>query len=707
MVLTGEGGDELFAGYARYAGERLAPLFGRLPRSAAPARRDVGAAARRPLAAPHRALRALPAGRAAAARDLVPAHAAGGAGGAGRRRARRAVARAAPERCSPTPGRSRRAGSISRMLYVDTKLWLPDDLLARGDKMSMAASLEARVPLLDHRLVEFAAALPPDLKVRGFTRKYLLRKVAGDLLPEPILAARRGLPRADGAWLRGEAREFCRDLLSPDTVRRRGLFAPGASPGCSPSTRPARRTRPVLWALLSVELWHRAFVDRERRAMAAPARSGPWLERCRQAPVPRAGAGDRVADGRPRDARAPRAHRDVRGQPDRLAAAPPRRSWSRISAARTPTPRCGRASSRASASRPRSRRPRALRTEPPSWLSRRGSAALAAYVRAQDARLLHFHYLTDARFLLGLQRRTGLPAIVSGYGYDVSSFPGQWHGLGRRYLRPIFARLDLVLAMSEDMRRDVLGLGCPEAKVAVHYYGSDTTRFRGFPEREPTTRARNRRSSPMGRLHAQKGQDLLLRALRRLDGRGRRFRIVFVGDGPLRPGARAPGRGLRLGGQGDVHRPRALRQRNARRAPALRRPLRASQRDRRRAEGGHSRNDRGGDGGRPARRGRLPGARGYRPCWRTGATASSCPSTTSTPSRMRSTRCSPIRRCARGSDVRPPTVRTTSSTSTRAPPSSSGSTTASPARPMLRRDPREGTRHLDRLGDVVLNPMES
>jgi colanic acid/amylovoran biosynthesis glycosyltransferase len=161
-----------------------------------------------------------------------------------------------------------------------------------------------------------------------------------------------------------------------------------------------------------------------------------------------------------------------------------------------------------------------------------GVAALASYVREQDARLLHYHYLTDARFLLGVKRRTDLPAIVSGYGYDVSSFPRQWRGLGRRYLQPVFDLSDCVLAMSEDMRRDVCALGCPEDKVVVHYYGSDTRRFR-FPERRY-----DERDEPLilsiGRLHAQKGQDLVLRALRRLEGRGRRFRVVFVGDGPLR-----------------------------------------------------------------------------------------------------------------------------------------------------------------------------
>ncbi|HEY8769476.1 MAG TPA: asparagine synthase (glutamine-hydrolyzing), partial [Thermoleophilaceae bacterium] len=173
MVLTGEGGDELFAGYARYAGERFAPAFGRLPASAR--RAVLGLSSRLPLLRrPKLALYALSqtddvrrlvnwfplfntemleqlsAGELARAVEESPAEAVfaeqlGGADG--------------PD-------------ALSRMLYVDTKLWLPDDLLARGDKMSMAASLEARVPLLDHRLVEFAATVPPNLKVRRFTRKY-------------------------------------------------------------------------------------------------------------------------------------------------------------------------------------------------------------------------------------------------------------------------------------------------------------------------------------------------------------------------------------------------------------------------------------------------------------------------------------------------------------------------------------------------------
>ena len=167
--------------------------------------------------------------------------------------------------------------SISRLLYVDTKLWLADDLLARGDKMSMASSLEARVPLLDHRLVEFAATLPSDLKVRGLSRKlsrkYLLREVARDLLPAAILhRPKKGFPMPMGAWLRGEARDFCRDLLSPATVARRGLFDPAAIAGLLDDHESGRAGHgPLLWTLLSVELWHRSFLDRAQHPSCVAA----------------------------------------------------------------------------------------------------------------------------------------------------------------------------------------------------------------------------------------------------------------------------------------------------------------------------------------------------------------------------------------------------------------------------------------------------
>ncbi len=156
---------------------------------------------------------------------------------------------------------------------------------------------------------------------------------------------------------------------------------------------------------------------------------------------------------------------------------------------------------------------------------------LAGHLRERGARVLHFHFLTDARFLLGLADRTGLPAVASAYGYDVTRFPRRYMGLGRRYLRPAFDRLDRVLAMSEDMRDELVALGCPAEKIEVHYHGSPTARFR-HPGR------RYEHEGPLtvlccARLERIKGQHIVLEALRRT---GRRdFRLVFVGDGRNRP----------------------------------------------------------------------------------------------------------------------------------------------------------------------------
>jgi asparagine synthase (glutamine-hydrolysing) len=149
------------------------------------------------------------------------------------------------------------------MLHLDTTLWLPDDLLARGDKTSMAASLEARLPLLDHRLVEFAASLPSNLKVRGRTRKYLLRQVARDLLPEEILTRKKqGFPTPISQWFRGDAYEFLSDHLSADTIERRGFFVPGSVQRLLDDHRSGQADHgSLLFGLLSLELWLTCFID--------------------------------------------------------------------------------------------------------------------------------------------------------------------------------------------------------------------------------------------------------------------------------------------------------------------------------------------------------------------------------------------------------------------------------------------------------------
>ena len=161
------------------------------------------------------------------------------------------------------------------------------------------------------------------------------------------------------------------------------------------------------------------------------------------------------------------------------------------------------------------------------------SAALARYARAQDAELLHYHFLTDTRFLLGVKEKAQLPAVVSAYGYDVSSFPKAFGGLGLRYIRGVFDRVECVIAMTDEMKDDLMALGFPEGRIRVHYHGINTVRFR-YPERmytdeEPLT------IFSCGRFIPIKGHSVLLEALHRVDPHAKRFKVVLAGDGPRRP----------------------------------------------------------------------------------------------------------------------------------------------------------------------------
>jgi asparagine synthase (glutamine-hydrolysing) len=264
MVLTGEGGDELFAGYARYSGERLSPFTTRLPaflkswtlqaaEQAFPGRRRARLALRALLEKDDskRLLDWFPLFNAEEKSRLVLPNGPLGECAA----TERVIAAQLGQFCSRS--------ALHRMLYLDTKLWLPDDLLARGDKMSMAASIEARVPLLDHKVVEFAASLPPGLKIRGLTRKYLLKKVAGKLLPTEIVHRKKqGFPIPISTWFRNEAREFIADILSPEAIRRRGLFDPAYAQRLLAEHLSGRADRGAqLWSLALVELWLQQFID--------------------------------------------------------------------------------------------------------------------------------------------------------------------------------------------------------------------------------------------------------------------------------------------------------------------------------------------------------------------------------------------------------------------------------------------------------------
>jgi asparagine synthase (glutamine-hydrolysing) len=157
---------------------------------------------------------------------------------------------------------------LNQMLYVDAKTFLPDLNLAYSDKLSMACSIEVRVPFLDNEVVEFLQRVPPSLKIHGYTQKYLLRKAMDGVLPKEVLRRRKaafGLPIR--AWLRNELRDMLTDMLSEERVRRRGLFDATAVTQMIRDNETGERDYTLqLWGLLTLELWHQAFVDQRRTA---------------------------------------------------------------------------------------------------------------------------------------------------------------------------------------------------------------------------------------------------------------------------------------------------------------------------------------------------------------------------------------------------------------------------------------------------------
>jgi asparagine synthase (glutamine-hydrolysing) len=164
-----------------------------------------------------------------------------------------------------------KASPLNRMLYVDTKVWLPDDLLIKADKMTMANALELRVPFLDHKLVEFAAALPDDCKLNG-SGKAILRQAMRGVLPDAIIdRPKKGFPIPIGSWLRGPLRQFTRDHLLTRHSACSSYLDPDALARVVNEHDQGRGDRSQeIWTLLVFELWHRQFIEnRAQRSCAA------------------------------------------------------------------------------------------------------------------------------------------------------------------------------------------------------------------------------------------------------------------------------------------------------------------------------------------------------------------------------------------------------------------------------------------------------
>jgi asparagine synthase (glutamine-hydrolysing) len=264
VVLSGDGGDELFGGYDRYLPHPAVAHFDRLP---VPGRRKLAAA-------------------------LWPVLPHGTPGKGLLRRVARdengrfidSVAMLQPDekRALYTNDVRRALGAFdaelllarhfdrfaglpaqSRMMRFDFETYLPEDVLTKVDRMSMAHSIESRVPLLDNEVIAFASRLPAALKIAGTRRKHVLKEAVRDLLPASILDRRKqgfGVPLA--TWFRGELSGLFADVLGSTRARERGYFEPSFVERLVHEHRTGRRDHNLrLWQLLVFELWHRQYID--------------------------------------------------------------------------------------------------------------------------------------------------------------------------------------------------------------------------------------------------------------------------------------------------------------------------------------------------------------------------------------------------------------------------------------------------------------
>jgi asparagine synthase (glutamine-hydrolysing) len=180
-----------------------------------------------------------------------------------------------------------RAGSddwLARLQAIDADIYLPDDILTKADRMSMAHSLEARVPYLDTKLVELAARLPSDVKLRRFSKKWILKRALADHVPASILQAKkRGFNVPVPSWLRGDLHDMVGDVLSPTALRRVGLFDPTYVQRliAEHDSMQTDHSRP-LWTLLVFMNWYDMWQQARARGQGAAVASHP--------PVPTAAA---------------------------------------------------------------------------------------------------------------------------------------------------------------------------------------------------------------------------------------------------------------------------------------------------------------------------------------------------------------------------------------------------------------------------------
>jgi asparagine synthase (glutamine-hydrolysing) len=265
VVLSGDGGDELFGGYTRYVVDRKRSGLARLPRV-------VREGVMQPLSAslPHgawgrnylRNVSLAPVDRYLDSISIFTELNKGSLYAQGFK-AQLKGRSAGTEMFRALASQVNTNDALDSLLYLDSKTYLPGDILTKVDRMSMAVSLEARVPLLDHKLIEFVTRIPASLKMKGLETKYIFKRAISDFVPAEILHRPKqgfGVPVAE--WINLQLRERIHETLTERRTRERGLFdAHYVNLLLDEHERGRRDHSTALWALLMLELWQRTFVD--------------------------------------------------------------------------------------------------------------------------------------------------------------------------------------------------------------------------------------------------------------------------------------------------------------------------------------------------------------------------------------------------------------------------------------------------------------
>ena len=259
MVLTGEGSDEVLGGYPKHVAECFAPAVQWVPASV---RRLLEPLVR---ALPYRFRRFKTAAASFRVGDRRERYVRwfGALDGA---ELTRLTALGAPRHDWHAPPFDAEPGAsaLRQVLYFDQTSWLPDNLLERADRMTMAASIEARVPYLDHELAEFVSGLPDHWRVRGLTGKRILRAAAAELLPRTIIDRPKvGFRVPVDEWFRGPLREYLLDHLRGGASLTRGYYDGRALDALVDEHLTGRQNHDkLLWMLLNLEIWHRQYAPR-------------------------------------------------------------------------------------------------------------------------------------------------------------------------------------------------------------------------------------------------------------------------------------------------------------------------------------------------------------------------------------------------------------------------------------------------------------